>query len=180
MALCMGLSRWTDIRKPFWILLKQRWRDGSGISWTTCKSSAPCSRQITMPAPHHSSYFMGRCSTCHPTNTVKALKAAKRYITNIIKNSSSAPVQFPKQYAYCRYSCCKYETFIRKDLCEWTYWGRCGHHHETGNHVVPSGCNADPTTSVYSLYLTVNKHCQCQLTKKTLIKIWQPKAGLKQ
>ena len=26
---------------------------GSGISWAICKS-APCSRQITMPAPHHS------------------------------------------------------------------------------------------------------------------------------
>ena len=31
---------------------------GSGISWATCKS-APCSRQITMPAPHHS-VFTGR------------------------------------------------------------------------------------------------------------------------
>ena len=32
--------------------------DGSGISWTICKS-APRSRQITMPAPHHS-VFAGR------------------------------------------------------------------------------------------------------------------------
>ena len=31
---------------------------GSGISWAICKS-APCSRQITMPAPHHS-VFTGR------------------------------------------------------------------------------------------------------------------------
>ena len=29
-------------------------RDGSGISWTTCKQSAPRSRQITSPTPHHS------------------------------------------------------------------------------------------------------------------------------
>jgi len=28
--------------------------DGSGISWTICKQSAPHSRQITMPTPHHS------------------------------------------------------------------------------------------------------------------------------
>jgi len=27
---------------------------GSGISWTTYKQSAPRSRQITTPAPHHS------------------------------------------------------------------------------------------------------------------------------
>ena len=31
---------------------------GSGISWAICKS-APCSRQTTMPAPHHS-VFTGR------------------------------------------------------------------------------------------------------------------------
>jgi len=28
--------------------------DGSGISWTICKQSAPCSRQITTPTPNHS------------------------------------------------------------------------------------------------------------------------------
>ena len=32
----------------------KRWWGGSSISWTTCKSSAPRSRQITTPAPHHS------------------------------------------------------------------------------------------------------------------------------
>ena len=44
--------------KPIWILLKQEAVSGSGISWAICKS-APCSRQITMPAPHHS-VFTGR------------------------------------------------------------------------------------------------------------------------
>ena len=33
----------------------KRWRGGSDISWTTCKSFAIRSRQITTPAPHHSS-----------------------------------------------------------------------------------------------------------------------------
>ena len=28
--------------------------DGSGISWTICKQSASCSRQITTPTPHRS------------------------------------------------------------------------------------------------------------------------------
>ena len=32
---------------------------GSGISWAMCKY-APRSRQITMPAPHHSVFFTGR------------------------------------------------------------------------------------------------------------------------
>jgi len=31
-------------------------RSGSGISWAICKS-APFSRQITMPAPHHSDFY---------------------------------------------------------------------------------------------------------------------------
>ena len=41
--------------KPIWILLKQETVSGSGISWYICKS-APCSRLITVLAPHHSVY----------------------------------------------------------------------------------------------------------------------------
>ena len=53
-----GLPRWAGTRKvkPIWILLKQETASGSGISWATCKS-APCSRQITTPAPHHSVFY---------------------------------------------------------------------------------------------------------------------------
>ena len=32
-------------------------RDGSGISWTICKRSAPRSRQITTPTFHHSIFY---------------------------------------------------------------------------------------------------------------------------
>jgi len=42
--------------KPIWILLEQDTVSGSGISWATCKS-APRSRQITTPAPHHSVFY---------------------------------------------------------------------------------------------------------------------------
>jgi len=42
--------------KPIWILLKQEIVSGSGISWAICKS-APRSRQITMPASHHSVFY---------------------------------------------------------------------------------------------------------------------------
>ena len=42
--------------KPIWILLKQETVSGSGICWAICKS-APCSRQITTPAPHHSVFI---------------------------------------------------------------------------------------------------------------------------
>ena len=58
MALFPGLPRWAGTRKvkPIWILLKQETVSGSGISWTICKS-APRSRQITTPAPHHSVFY---------------------------------------------------------------------------------------------------------------------------
>jgi len=40
--------------------------DGSGISWTLCKQSAPCSRQITTPTLYHS-IFTGRMLFLTPT-----------------------------------------------------------------------------------------------------------------
>jgi len=57
-ALFRGLPRWAGTRKgkPIWILLKHETVSGSGISWAMCKS-APRSRQITMPAPHHSVFY---------------------------------------------------------------------------------------------------------------------------
>ena len=53
-----GVPGWAGTRKvkPVWILLKQETVSGSGISWAICKS-APGSRQITMPAPHHSVFY---------------------------------------------------------------------------------------------------------------------------
>ena len=53
-----ALPRWAGTRKvkPIWILLKQESVSGSGISWAICKS-APHSRQITTPAPHHSVFY---------------------------------------------------------------------------------------------------------------------------
>ena len=49
---------------------------GSGISWAICKS-APCPRQITMPAASIPplSFLQAGCLSCRPTNSVKALKA---------------------------------------------------------------------------------------------------------
>ena len=75
-ALCPGLPRWVGTRKikPIWILLKQETVSGSGISWDIC-NSAPRSKQITMPAPHHSVGLQAGCPSCYPTNSVKALRA---------------------------------------------------------------------------------------------------------
>ena len=57
-ALFLGLPRWAGTRKIklIWILQKQETVSGSGISWAICMS-APCSRQITTPAPHHSVFY---------------------------------------------------------------------------------------------------------------------------
>jgi len=75
-ALCPGLPGWANTWKvkPIWILTKQETVSCSGISWAIYKS-APRSRQITTPAPHHSSFLQARCPSCRPTNNVKALKA---------------------------------------------------------------------------------------------------------
>ena len=57
-ALFPGLPGWAGTRKvkPIWILLKQETVSGNRISWAICKS-APWSRQITTPAPHHSVFY---------------------------------------------------------------------------------------------------------------------------
>ena len=57
-ALCPGLPglAGTTKVKQLWMLLEQETASGSGISWAICKS-APCSRQTTMPAPHHSVFY---------------------------------------------------------------------------------------------------------------------------
>ena len=53
-----GLPMWAGTRKvkPIWILLKQETVSSSGMSWAICKS-APHSRQITTPTPHHSVFY---------------------------------------------------------------------------------------------------------------------------
>ena len=57
-TLCPELPGWAYTRKvkPIWILLQQETASGSGISWAIC-TSAPRSRQITMPAPHSSVFY---------------------------------------------------------------------------------------------------------------------------
>ena len=68
-ALFPGLPGWAGTRKvkPIWILLKQEIVSGSGISWAICKSASR-SRQITTPAPHHSSSLQsGALPAAQPT-----------------------------------------------------------------------------------------------------------------
>jgi len=55
MTLFLGLPRvtWYEKGRTNQDLVKQQTVSGSGVGWAICKS-APRSRQITMPAPHHS------------------------------------------------------------------------------------------------------------------------------
>ena len=82
-ALCPGLPRWAGTRKvrPIRILLKQEMVSGSGISWAICKSASH-SREITMPAPHHSVFLQVGCPSCCPTNSIKALKVLVKHKIN--------------------------------------------------------------------------------------------------
>jgi len=59
--------------KPIWILLKQEMVSGIGISWSICKY-APLSRQITMPAPHHSSSYRPDALPATPKSIVNRIK----------------------------------------------------------------------------------------------------------
>jgi len=68
--------------KPIWILLKQETVSGSGVSWAICKS-AHRSRQITMPAPHHSVFYRP-----------DALSAAQPTVSKHWRNSGSLNNRF--------------------------------------------------------------------------------------
>jgi len=57
-ALCPGITRVSRYKKGKTNLdFTEDTVSGSGISWAICKS-APCFRQITTPAPHHSVFYM--------------------------------------------------------------------------------------------------------------------------
>ena len=79
-ALCPGLPGWAGTRKvqPIWILLKQDTVSGSGISWAVCKS-APCSRQITMPAPT-TQFFTGRMPFLLPNQQCHSIEGIYKQI----------------------------------------------------------------------------------------------------
>ena len=79
-ALFPGLPRRAGTRKgkPIWILLKHETVSGSGISWAMCKS-APRSRQITTPAPHHSVF-------CRPDALPAAQPTASKHWKQVMQH----------------------------------------------------------------------------------------------
>ena len=88
-ALFPGLPRWAGTRKvkPIWILLKQETVSGSSISWAICKS-APRSRQITTPAPHHSVFYRpDALPAAQPTASKQWRQSKKDQLISIITNA---------------------------------------------------------------------------------------------
>jgi len=73
MALCPGLPGWAGSRKvkPIWILLKQETVSGSEISTRLQTDNHASTSSLT--------FLQAGCPSCHPSNSVKALKAQKLY-----------------------------------------------------------------------------------------------------
>jgi len=65
--------------------MKQETVSASGISWAICKS-APRSRQITMPAPHHFVFLQAGC----PSYSVKNIQTKR--IKECLKNTTKQSV----------------------------------------------------------------------------------------
>ena len=103
-ALCPGLPGWAGTRKvkPIWILLKQETVSGSGISWDICKS-ATRSRQITMPAPHHSVSY-------RPDALPAAQRTASEHWWQKIRKKSA-------NYGKCKWMFCASVAQMIKEIC---------------------------------------------------------------
>ena len=63
--------------------------DRGGISWTICKRSAPRSRQITTPTPHHS-IFTGRMFLLTPNQQYQSTEGTGTSTFTLSKNTSNA------------------------------------------------------------------------------------------
>jgi len=97
-ALCPGLPGWrlpgwagTRKVKPVWISLKQETVSGSGFGWAICKS-APCSRQITMPAPYRLVFY--RPDALHATQPTVSKHWRQRNCTYIFGIINSFTIHF--------------------------------------------------------------------------------------
>jgi len=75
----------TGKAKPVWLSMRQQTMGVlgcSGISWTICKQSAPRSRQITMPVPHHL-FFTGRMLFLMPNQQCQSTEGNVRQTVHI-------------------------------------------------------------------------------------------------
>jgi len=77
-----------------------RWPGGSGISWTICKSFAPCSRNLTTTVPHYS-VFTGRMPFLPPNQQCQSTEGLWRHSNSSFKFSVFC------HCLHCQSQCCK-------------------------------------------------------------------------
>jgi len=102
-----GLPRWASARKvrPIWILLKQETVSLSGISWAICKLQVCTLLQTDNHANSSPFCFLqAGCPSCHPTNSIKTLKATK--IFKLSPGHSQTTWPFPERSQIGANSCC--------------------------------------------------------------------------
>jgi len=138
-ALCLGLPGCASTRKvkPIWILLKQETVSGSSISWAVCKS-APSSRQISTPAPHHS-VFTDRVPFLPPNQQRESTEG------NLVTTISYAKMAESR----CRMGC---------GLGTKEPWNRPRSRHKYGTFWLSHLGNRHADTSPESIFSTIS-HC---------------------
>ena len=79
MALCSGLSGWAGSRKakPIWVYWSKR-------QWLAVAAAGPYANLHLAQTHNHAStpslsFLQARCPSCHPTNSVKALKCVQSF-----------------------------------------------------------------------------------------------------
>ena len=129
-ALCQGLHGWAGTRKvkPIWILLKQETVSGTGISWAVLKS-APRSRQITTPAPHHSVFYRPDALPAAQPTASKHWRRWYYFSLQIISSPKRSVHRFQKQLQY------KYNNF-KTSLVNSTTLTSIGFEHSAIEHII--------------------------------------------
>jgi len=86
--------------------------DGSGISWTVCKQSAPRSRQITTPTPHHS-ILTGRMLFLTPSEQCQSTEGITVELHwRLLCWQLSCSYQYAYKLIICTDLLCSYETLL--------------------------------------------------------------------
>jgi len=101
---------------------------GSGISWAVCKS-APCSRQITMPAPHHSVFYRPDALPAAQPTASKHWRHSQFWLRMCqLIVSVLYEVQSPIQASLLKLDSSLNKTAVDCFVCKWCQYNRCHHH----------------------------------------------------
>ena len=108
--------------KPIWILLKQVTVSGSGISWAICVCTLLQTDNHTSAPPL--CFLQAGCPPCHPTSSVKALKANRAIIYLHVGNHNCQQFIIMNTKAYLKSSHNKHHHQIDN-----SHFSTCTHTH---------------------------------------------------